>query len=95
MGRVACFSLSTGEVSVLLCTFGGLDMAAGALLCSLTPKPGVLAGTFNLQCIIAKGQNHLTSSKAGERALFVLCCLMAGWLLPCTYCCLQENPRLL
>lgn len=30
-GRVACFSLSTGEISVLHCTLGGLDMAAGAL----------------------------------------------------------------
>lgn len=74
---------------------GSWSSALGSLLCSLTPKPGVLAGTFNLQCIIVKGQNHLTSSEAGERALFVVCYLMAGWLLPCSYYSLQENPRLL
>lgn len=52
---------------------GSWSSALGSLLCSLTPKPGVLAGTFNLQCIIVKGQNHLASSKARERVLFVVC----------------------
>lgn len=73
---------------------GSWSSALGSLLCSLTPKPGVLAGTFNLQCRIVKGQNHWASSKAGERALFVVCLPRAGWLLPCSYYCLQENLRL-
>lgn len=63
---MAWLSLTAGKLSVLHCTLGrtrhGIwSSAMGSLLCSLTPRPGALAGAFNLQCVIVKVQKCLAS----------------------------------
>lgn len=74
---MAGFSLVAGKLSVLPCTSGrtrrGIwSSAVGSLLCSLMPKPGALAGDFNLQCVIVKVRKCLASSSAREKVLTVV-----------------------
>jgi len=52
--------------------------ATGSLLGSWTPKPGALAGAFNLQCRIVKVKKCLASSKCYRESS--VCSVLIGWL---------------